>query len=398
MQTKELEYVSAIHQSGPRLRPNGSIKDEDIKLYLRSRFGIEVTLEQVRSTILHGMGGGEAGDGDENEVIDLLELTAIILIPLLLKASIVEGDGGTLPEGVLPPPERLLQDIVQMIVHDSGAPPVGHGAESRVLVDEDMIKEILLVYGEVEMANDGPLIQEMLDACKEEDDEDARGAGCSGNAAFTPRTFGRALTRDVQLYDLRNEAKQSSIVQDIFGDTKFTPRKARRENAIENSKKDDTNVTLEEPSPDDTTPNISQDEKKKGMEINEITRIFTAPAIDVQAGTYRSKALIVSLWGCVLFGLVNIAIRARQDNSECAVYYISGGSISENFEAIGCDATLSIVNWLIRFAGFSFLGLLLIGIGSLGNFVGNTRWYLPLLGGGCKLEWVLAEKSIDNSD
>ena len=69
---KELEYISALHQSGSCLRPDGSIRDEDIKAYLRSRFGIEVSLEEVRKTILQGLGGSD----DEGEIIDLMELTA----------------------------------------------------------------------------------------------------------------------------------------------------------------------------------------------------------------------------------------------------------------------------------------------------------------------------------
>jgi hypothetical protein len=181
-----VEYVSALHQTGNHVRPNGSIKDEDIQLYLKSRFGIVVTLEQVRSTILHGFAGGDEGTLDATKVIDMMELTAIILIPLLLKVSIVEGDGGTLPEGVLPPPENLLKDVIEMIVHDSGASAFT-ATDGATLVTADLIKNIFSIYGEWEMSNDEELIQEMFDACKDVFGED-------GQLAFAPRSFGRALT------------------------------------------------------------------------------------------------------------------------------------------------------------------------------------------------------------
>jgi predicted permease len=44
------------------------------------------------------------------------------------------------------------------------------------------------------------------------------------------------------------------------------------------------------------------------------------------------------------------------------------------------EATVSIVNWIIRFLGFCFIGVLIMGLGSLGNYTGNRRrWSLPLV-------------------
>ena len=87
----EIEYICALHQSGEHVRSDGSIKAEDIQVYLLSRFGIDVTLEEVRQIIMRGMGGSS----NEDEVLDLMEVTAIILIPLLLKAAYVEGSYDT---------------------------------------------------------------------------------------------------------------------------------------------------------------------------------------------------------------------------------------------------------------------------------------------------------------
>lgn len=355
-QTKELEYISAIHQTGTRVRPNGSIKDEDIQLYLKSRFGIVVTLEQVRSTILHGFAGGDEGTLDATEVIDMMELTAIILIPLLLKMSIVEGDGKTLPEGVLPPPDNLLKDVIEMIVHDSGAFafPTKDG---DVLVTVELIKNIFFIYGEPDMANDVDLIREMIDACEDEIIED-------GQPAFTPRSFGRALTRDVTLFNLTNETRASTIIEDVFG--------GARE---------------EKPTPcdyQDAPQSAVVEAVNKGHDINDIKFIYTAPAIDVQAGTYRSKLLIVTLWGSVMFLLLRTALGSSPPNG-CEKLYVPQGSVAQNLPGIGCDVEFSVINWLIRFAIFCSCGLFLIGMGGLGNYVGNTRWYLSLIGMICTL-------------
>ena len=64
---KELEYVSGLHQTDKQVRVDGSITAQDIQLYLKSRFGLDVELETVTNTILQGMGGS----ADDGEVIDL---------------------------------------------------------------------------------------------------------------------------------------------------------------------------------------------------------------------------------------------------------------------------------------------------------------------------------------
>lgn len=365
--------------------------DEDIKLYLRSRFGIEVTLEQVRSTILHGFGGGDEGDADDGEVIDLMELTTIILIPLLLKASIVEGNGMALPEGILPPPDRLLQDVIDMVVHDSGS-TASFTKDGAPVVTAELVRKILLIYGETQMADDERLIQEMLDACGDNDDnkENDDEAGGDGQVTFVPSSFGRALTRDVTLFDLTNETKQSSLIQDVFGHTRNTPRRrAKDRRANRDPTLDATAATSMLASNSEKTKaeepdvqNAIERVENQGQEIQELTRIFTAPAIDIQAGTYRSKLLAVTVWGSVLFGLILSILQNSLyvGNEECGDLYYPDGSFGDNFNGMMCDTTTSIYRWLIYFGMFCLLGMTAVGLSSLGNYVGNTRWYLPLLG------------------
>ena len=97
--------------------------DTDIKLFLRSRYGIEVTEEQVRNTILQGMGGSS----DTDEVIDLMELTALLMIPVVLKAALLQ-EGADLPDGAEAPPADLIEYVSKMILHDVSAYTCGKKA------------------------------------------------------------------------------------------------------------------------------------------------------------------------------------------------------------------------------------------------------------------------------
>lgn len=102
-----------------------------------------MTDKQVRDTILTGFGGGS----EEHEVIDLMELVAMLLIPIFLKAAKMDtsGDNETdivqnddseqanpveqnakvppesarkLPEGVAPSPPGMLPYVLNMILDD----------------------------------------------------------------------------------------------------------------------------------------------------------------------------------------------------------------------------------------------------------------------------------------
>jgi hypothetical protein len=90
--------------------------DEDVRLFLLSRYGIDVTVDDVRKTILSGMGGG----AEENEVIDAMEVMAILMIPVLRKAAEIQK-GTVLPDGISAPPKELLDLVLTMILTDVSA-------------------------------------------------------------------------------------------------------------------------------------------------------------------------------------------------------------------------------------------------------------------------------------
>jgi hypothetical protein len=60
------------------------------------------------------------GSSEEDEVIDLMELTAILMIPVVLKASLLQ-EGADLPDGAEAPPADLIEYVSKMILHDVSA-------------------------------------------------------------------------------------------------------------------------------------------------------------------------------------------------------------------------------------------------------------------------------------
>jgi hypothetical protein len=82
-------------------------------LFLSSRYGIQITEEEVCSTILQGLGGGN----DADECIDVMELTAILLIPTIIKAA-DQLAGCRIPTGVVKAPSGMLEYVLKTILHD----------------------------------------------------------------------------------------------------------------------------------------------------------------------------------------------------------------------------------------------------------------------------------------
>ena len=155
---KELEYISALHQTCPKkLREDGSINAADIRVFLRSRFGILVDEKEVKNVVISGLGGGES----EEEIIDLMEVVCIPLIPTILKAGRVESDpdspfSGELPDGVLPPESDLIRKVSKMVLED-----VTGGTTPKKL-NEGLISKIFGAFGEMDLARDRKLHEEML--------------------------------------------------------------------------------------------------------------------------------------------------------------------------------------------------------------------------------------------
>jgi hypothetical protein len=108
-------------------------------MFLSSRYGIKVDQEKVKNTILQGLGGDSSADDD---CLDLMEIVAMLLIPIFLKAAdtdtielteeqfrywgkVVDVDEfaecptkNKATEGLEPVPKGMLDYVLKMILHD----------------------------------------------------------------------------------------------------------------------------------------------------------------------------------------------------------------------------------------------------------------------------------------
>jgi len=261
------------------------------------------------------------------------------------------------------------------------------------------------------MAQNDDLIQEMVQAAST---TSHAGVEAKRSPYFDVLTFANGLTRDMELFDISNETRVSTSVDDVF----------------ERHIKSDHQV-ITTPAAAASPEDIYQ--LPTPREANTLNYIYSAPSIDVQAGNYRSKgtvlnspnncfppphleflnqiyphkilhwstALTVCLWASSLFGSFSAAFQIRQplkveevevtDDLVLANYTAAptspvcgeldydqslGGNVSE----LSCRLGISVYTSLGFFASFSLAGICFMGLGSLGNYVGNTKCYLPLLG------------------
>ena len=170
---KELEYLSALLQTNMQhLRSDGTIKASDIVLYIRSRHGLVVQEDLVQQLILKEL-AGQTMDV-ESDVIDLCQLTAILLIPQLLEAA---SD------------ENRLEEVFGK-VHEDIASIVGYDGLKR-----DRLRSIFAMHDDLAVSDD--LLDEMIAA-----------AG-SGSRAFI-----LALTGDLARFNLEWQSSYTTNFND----------------------------------------------------------------------------------------------------------------------------------------------------------------------------------------
>jgi hypothetical protein len=127
------------------------------------------------------------------------------------------------------------------------------GSQEPKALDKRLIQRILVSYGELDLATDIGLIEEMLAAAQTDDGK------------LNLEAFSKCLTHDVQLYDIRNETRLTTNYDDVF---------------LTKNQRDDWDDG------DEVARKIAEERKSmsKALKLR-----FTAPALDMVAETYRSK-------------------------------------------------------------------------------------------------------------
>jgi len=386
---------------------------KDIRLFLSSRYGIQVTNQDVREGILKGLGDGSSSpvvdldyypgaQADEDDVVaeemlDLMQIVALLIIPTLRKAvesmngndNNNENASGENNDNIISrrelvgTPPGMIDYVLKMILHDAT------GSSTPQRLDINLLKQIFTAYGEVEIAGNEELLQEMVECatpggiiCPPSEKESVtESTTASSSLLLDETTFARALTSDVQQYDIKNEIRQTTYYQDVFGIESVNPFHENH-NSFNKLKEDDVEGAI--------VPEKIDDFSKLPVE-----RVSTAASIDITAGTHRSQILMVFLWATVLISFFSYAFsfsrmsgtRACQHAGIIYVYNLTAPWTS-NREAMACEFVASIFIWLIFFFGMSLYGFVLVASASMGNHLGSPLWK-PVAGASVVLVYII---------
>jgi hypothetical protein len=285
---KELEYISALLQTGGVLRSDGSLTAEDVAHYLLSRHGIRVTPECIKNTIFQVFGVGNMENGGR---LDLLELTAILIIPILLimreriinpeerssdRGSTALDQGATQTEHqqqqqkLLEDPKGILRDVLSMMYIDSRI-PCSLGEFTPPRLTEELIQQILRSYGMHDLGDDATFIREMIISAKGQTSED--------DVFLDEVLFLQALTSDVKMFKNEGFAVDDLMLsQSSPSDHISKSHMKKAENAL----------------------HLNEDEEEGESNISSASwqKVFTAKVIDFTSDNYTSVIFVVCLWVC----------------------------------------------------------------------------------------------------
>eukprot|EP00978_Attheya_sp_CCMP212_P018974 scaffold52562_cov54-Attheya_sp.AAC.1 len=481
----ELSYVSALHQTSPDLRPDGSIDQTDIALFLRSKYGIDMTEEDVRDVILRGLSTGSLllfdhddihdnnnsnsnssatdisgtthntdtnnnihalksrrSKNNNESILDLAEVVAALIIPDLIKAAAVTtsnthasnncGENETAVEAILvedednnnSPPRDMLSIVLESILKTT----FGYNSNNtnqEFVINRDTVKEILLAFGEDGLAKNDRLIRDMVQqaniiavgksvsSSNDDDDDDDDYDPELGPETLNCESFARALTSDVTAYQIEDDAKPTTTYADVFGVEKpnpvafcckgllwgkvvveppplhiiSDPVKEESQNADEKDEtfkdeifdqeeeKDDNNG----PADNNTTAVDDQAEPRKkndaaqACDYYQVKHIFTAPSIDYLVDAQASRCIAVTLWVFFLLHVLAAGTFSLQDFPSLVPSDLAMCPSDTDTPHVGCDTLEAFLAWVDRIVTITVIGgIVIMGLGSLGNRVGTT--------------------------
>mmetsp|Transcript_177 Transcript_177/g.328 ORF Transcript_177/g.328 Transcript_177/m.328 type:complete len:1179 (+) Transcript_177:143-3679(+) len=400
---KELEYIAALIQTSHADKEgfvDASIDARDIKYYLMSRFGIEMSREQVRKIILAGLGGGE----DEDDCLDLCEVVAALLIPslrkivdenFLLSSDSAENATKTIKDVPLQEqaalvkaqladdqsedervflervsPEEIIRFVLENILkHATGS------SEPQPLTKE-LIRTIFAAFDETALVTNEELVSEMIAAAKDsnavEDTEDT--------VLLDVKAFARALTADVMLYDPSVEKRATTNFVDAFGTLDESSQRAESSSTRNTELPDDPDNFQDNSHGQGLRKlnNVIKDEITNGLddsviavtEHGPVSKKFTLSTIDFAVDNFRSKTQLLLVW----FGFLCFFARYLSSGLRPRGATVCSGS------GFGCKISQSVFNWVVLMLLLSLIGIVyFISVGS-GNDV-YRRSYLDIVVG-----------------
>ncbi len=296
-----------------------------------SRHGIQVTEEEVEQKIIGTFGQfarveekqdnhndtsvtqpntERASDTLPRGCMDLIQVLALLLIPLLLKAkesldqAQQESNTTRMQSGTCLhsqkghsrwPDADIVDTVLRMILHDATG-----DATLRPLTKE-LIRQILRFYGEVEDSNNEELLDAMVLAATPDDSTDIEGEPI----LLDQYNFAHGLTHDVQHYHTDFENRVTTNFQDVF----------------------------------------SEEENGAKKTENTVKTVRTLSCIDYTVDSFRSKSYVVILWVAWILTyssyLKGVSL-SKWDNNILEMV-----ELQCNHLQFGCVLAQGILNWLV---------------------------------------------------
>lgn len=262
---------------------------------LISRHGIRADKDYIERRLMPGLAGA-MGD-NPSAVFDIVEIVSILLIPYLKELASSDDELQR---------SQLLGKILNMVKLD-----VFQTESVTPTLNRDTMIAILEEYGEVDVPPQ--VIDEMLKAAGVQDEE--------ADVKLDIDTLSRALTSDLDHYNMRWTDRNSTHYDDIFHGTVLD---------ISNSSHDLTQVVKDD------------EENGKDGKKPPLRRIFTFSSIDYVAENYTSKPFVIILWVLivVLYFSYFMELQTYVGSVECTRF-------SNDF---ACKVANAIVAWLVIFA------------------------------------------------
>jgi hypothetical protein len=273
------------------------------------------------------------------------------------------------------------------------------GSVEPKCLDAALVKDILRGYGEMALAQDEELVNEMVSVAQR---------GCStinthgddeankSKLLLDTNAFIEALTFDVvRKYDPAREDRISSNFQDVWSfpsshvpssnEQKFVDEEnanslpqsiaaplfheEKFRDVVKESASKCASCVKQKNAKSDT---VAQDDGS--LAHSTTRRLFTAQAIDYTADTYRTKVFCVLLWVSFVLFYVSYLFYGQQG----AYVHRCRGDENDKFYQIGCPLITGIVNPLLVIAELVIFGTPYIVLGSIGNGIEarETIWQM----------------------
>ena len=231
-------------------------------------------------------------DNKDEGSMDLSQVLALLLIPLLLKAekTLLQSEEEDTAHSIIPPSfnnvrkhtERgdknwpdadLIDNTLRMMLCNVT------GDQNPQPLTKELLRQLLRYYfTDGELADDENLLDEMLSMARGGSIENG---GDDEEIIFDQYSFVRALTHDIQRYNIDNENSKNTNYVDVFKTYYSTKSEEKTCSCL--------NVINPMKAVED-----GRNEEGEGA-ISPVQRVYTCPSIDYTADTFRSKVYLCCL-------------------------------------------------------------------------------------------------------